>query len=383
MQEIEKTLQAKWVPILEAYESEVKKRELAEQNRQDQEFSKLTSPETEAMYSPDRFIRKYFQNADGEIDRTQSPKIMKLSGMSSSKASELLSAAELVTGLHTEVRAQGPGGRAAMIWIGWDKKYITYALNVFDKAKRQEILAEEERKDSAIWARHEAVKRSSKERVKFGIADIGGNYMVRCAEIESQWDGGPLELDIENNSSNGANYIEAGFDFRVLEGMLRLSLNESFISDPDSDEGGNTEQEDLGLPKSSDDHEEQEGEQEEEDIPAAKRKAPAIDSRGSAKKQKTAPTKTNRQSRRVYFKWRGRETGEGEIQLNYDNENIGWLDFDLTLASFEGETYIPFVSGMCNLKGYKMHDEPGNPDVGSWSDYGEREHEYARVNRWR
>ena len=82
------------------------------------------------------------------------------------------------------------------------------------------------------------------------------------------------------------------------------------------------------------------------------------------------------------FHWRGRETGEGEIQVDTDGSNKGYIEFtDSTYTVFHGMIYIPFA-GDVHFSGYKTSGLIG-PIEDEWEDYSEAAHRYAEVARWR
>jgi hypothetical protein len=82
----------------------------------------------------------------------------------------------------------------------------------------------------------------------------------------------------------------------------------------------------------------------------------------------------------VEFSWRGRETGEGEIQLDYEgNVNTGVLTF-LSKTQLRGVLRSSFDD--FPFSGNKIGKVPLNKDY-CWSKYSESAHERERVERWR
>ena len=86
---------------------------------------------------------------------------------------------------------------------------------------------------------------------------------------------------------------------------------------------------------------------------------------------------------RVYLQWRGRETAEGEIELDYDNSNVGHIDFlDSACTRFRGKMNISFAGDPVSFSGYKISDK-GRWGPLRWDLYSEEQHERERVARWR
>jgi hypothetical protein len=79
------------------------------------------------------------------------------------------------------------------------------------------------------------------------------------------------------------------------------------------------------------------------------------------------------------FSWRGRETGEGEIQLDYEGDtNLGSFDFlsNTTLKGILKSSYGKFP-----FTGSKVADVPVHKDD-VWDELSETAHEGERVGRW-
>jgi hypothetical protein len=64
----------------------------------------------------------------------------------------------------------------------------------------------------------------SESTVKSGnsIFDVRGSYTIRCPDIESNWDGEDLTLDIFLDTYNGKSHLFGIFDFRVITGVMRF-----------------------------------------------------------------------------------------------------------------------------------------------------------------
>ncbi|GAQ88136.1 hypothetical protein KFL_004030060 [Klebsormidium nitens] len=77
------------------------------------------------------------------------------------------------------------------------------------------------------------------------------------------------------------------------------------------------------------------------------------------------------------YQWRGRETGEGEIQCASDQKGT----FKFHGDKIEGTMKTPF--GDLILTGEKVSDEPDEKSASMWDYCTEEQHEVERVNRWK
>jgi hypothetical protein len=85
------------------------------------------------------------------------------------------------------------------------------------------------------------------------------------------------------------------------------------------------------------------------------------------------------------YRWRGEETGEGEILLGADEKICSMTFKGLGGTELEGK----FINGICckecHITGMKISPTPSShiPDPGyEWSNRSERAHEHARMGRW-
>ncbi|KAI1340075.1 hypothetical protein F5Y15DRAFT_415497 [Xylariaceae sp. FL0016] len=85
---------------------------------------------------------------------------------------------------------------------------------------------------------------------------------------------------------------------------------------------------------------------------------------------------------RLHFLWRGREKGEGVIQLDPEREHRGYLDFDTKEAStFHGVFQGSFLGQDVSFSGNKISEQSGQPNTGmgrEWEDYSEQAYERER-----
>lgn len=83
----------------------------------------------------------------------------------------------------------------------------------------------------------------------------------------------------------------------------------------------------------------------------------------------------------IEFEWRGRSTGEGEIELGDDQKCIMTFVDRAGRGYVHGVFYGPFV-GSTEFKGRKESDDCSG-EVHDFNFYTHQQHEYERVSRWR
>lgn len=96
---------------------------------------------------------------------------------------------------------------------------------------------------------------------------------------------------------------------------------------------------------------------------------------------KRAKTDKQAAKRKLYFMWRGRETGENEIQLDHTGENHGEIVcLDATCSRFRGNLSGGCVGSNVEFEGYKTSSEATDL-VNTWEDYSEDVYEEERKAR--
>ncbi|KAF5665605.1 hypothetical protein FCIRC_10473 [Fusarium circinatum] len=163
--------------------------------------------------------------------------------------------------------------------------------------------------------------------------------------------------------------LRANFDFGIIAGAMFLSNDEDTLDDlVGCDDGSATEDSD-----DSDD----EGETKKGRKRSMKKEAKGANRGRPAKKKKIATSL----SRRVFYRLRGKETGEGKILPDAEAGEIDFLSDDCT--KFSGVAYeFPYVGSSVEFSGYKISNTPkGFPK--NWNDYSEGAYEHARIGRWR
>jgi len=172
-----------------------------------------------------------------------------------------------------------------------------------------------------------------------------------------------LTLDIKEGPTSGI--YSASFDFGVLEGAMLLSADKELLAPYVEDTDASDEEDDNDVSES-------------DTRTSNKRKARGKLAGKVAKKAK--PAQANLGPTKFFLVWRGRETGEGEIQ---SGEHSGTIEFtNRNYVRFSGDMDMVFVGGSDGFEGTKVSDVPGTFSQ-RWGDFFQSAYEYERVNRWR
>lgn len=173
------------------------------------------------------------------------------------------------------------------------------------------------------------------------LGDIIGAYAIDCEEVEGNWPDAAEEMAIDISAlPNTASSLIASFNLGIFEGTMLLAAHADTLE-------------------------------------RVREQMMNADAPGPDKA--TAPTL---EDRTVYFTWRGRETGEGEIHPDTRGTQTGILQFtNDKCTSFKGLGGFPYLGEECAFRGTRVDDEPsGEPEP--WSNFSEDAYEEARRNRW-
>ena len=86
---------------------------------------------------------------------------------------------------------------------------------------------------------------------------------------------------------------------------------------------------------------------------------------------------------RIYLQWGGRETGEGKIQLDPDNGNVGYIDFlDTACTRFEGQAELSSFRPAVRFSGHKVNDDSGRQGPVDWSEYSYKTWVFGKTGEW-
>ncbi len=238
-----------------------------------------------------------------------------------------------------------------------------------DQRKRARAKQEKEDETEKKFARAKEVKAPTKGSVNW---DVSESWSISCPDMEEEWphkgNDYELEMKVTEPDPSGQVQLYADFDFGILEGILRfVNPNPQDLEDEESDETSESD-EDGGLDIDGfDDVEEDEG------------------TTGATPPQFLFPTNMlpSSKARDFKFRWRGEETGEGEIQLGSD-EKLCSITFESPNA-LTGTFHSNYVDA--EFRGVKENSQGGSKAYGSdpgylWSQKSEAAYERARVGRW-
>ncbi|MCJ1371358.1 hypothetical protein MMC20_002573 [Loxospora ochrophaea] len=186
-------------------------------------------------------------------------------------------------------------------------------------------------------------------KLKFDSKNAIGSYIVKCKAFEQGWDLGDQELTLGIESCFHG--LQGGFDSGVVEGVMLFARDEQSLSKivDELQEDDEEDEEELEEDSSSE-HSEASAQPSTSHATSKKRGAtePFPSARATKKSKLSTPSKLDR----LYLQWRGRETGEGEIELDYDNEHRGYLDFtDAACTQFKGVACFPLVADKVEFRG--------------------------------
>ena len=216
------------------------------------------------------------------------------------------------------------------------------------------------------------VKTSASEQSATNSWDVRGSYEIRCRDIEEQWGGHSLTMDIYLEIRNGKRQLYGAFDFNAIEGIMRFERPSRVPkSEMESRQSKKRKQKDLNK----------DGESPMDTYPRS-----ATDGAGKysedifhlrSDEQPTARRPTWR------YRWRGHETGEGEIQVNADRavRSITFSDKGNALCGYFKCDYVKD----CYFEGIKICSTPRDKRLdpeSKWMSHSEAAHGYANRARW-
>lgn len=328
-------------------------------------FAKATSPSQEANVDIELFLKKYFLDATGQPDTAKTPQAIALHGLTTSSRNALYDSAQRsIRGL--EMKSGGAEPDRVYV-VGWDRNQVWRKARTFDAEVQRRRDEEASKERNAQMSKHEQYVIKNKSRSLNASTKVEhlaiGQYIIESDKISNGWGKQAMSLRI---SQHGSTHLVGFFDFGVINGIMHIGPDDKTLPHKEL-EGSRSSQ--------------SEQESDEETVHAGnKRKAPANSRKeqSTSKKQRVSP----KHNRRLYLQWRGRDSGEGMIELDYDNSNVGHFEFtDSSCTSFEGVITIPAVGTSVPFQGFKISGIGGLIND-SWSNYSEDVYEQERTGRW-
>lgn len=262
------------------------------------------------------------------------------------------------------------------IIIGRDRASVQEKIREISRETVRSRQRAQEAKDERTRKLHMEV---TKKAAKTGPAmawNVTGSWSIKCPYMEDNWGTGTDEcsLDIYSSKIGDTRQMWAQFDFIAITGIFRF---ENPNPTPPKTVVPATAPESLKRPAAdfsdSDDEDEETGEFEDSE------------SESDNEAFHLPPTATPSPQHRTWpFRWRGEETGEGEIQL-YADEKLCQITFHGVGGSELKGLFESDLTGRIPFTGVRIGDAEGgggDPDDG-WRGRGEGAYENARVGRWR
>ena len=348
----------------------------------DDKWATLETNEQKAEADPSRFLRETFAE-DSLVDVV----VLKTHGRS-----ELHEAAKPL-GLQT-VSENAPlnsdGSRPSIdrwIIIGRTRSHLSKEQSKIGcEALRMKQLAAKLRTDRTERLHKEVIKKSKVTGPR-GTWDVTGAWKISCPYMEEQWGDGDDECSLElyiTDTTDGQQ-MWATFDFIVYTGVMRFVKPASESTPPalkptstlkrkraESEDENDDEEEECedGESTGSESYDDEDGES---------------DDLGSAEFLLESGQKPSPKQAIWNFRWRGEETGEGEIALGSDDKMCE-IKFGGQSGTELSGTIHTDIAGSCDFKGWKTGPLTSTPMISvgeEWERRSKRAYEFARVARWR
>lgn len=383
-----RNVDALMTPELAKIEKELNK-EFREKNAaaRDNQWNGLKTDEQRADADSKRLLREKFpKSKDQKASGVEDGVVV----LKTHNRLELHLAAEPL-GLYTEsVNAPltGDGETPAVdrwIIIGRNRASVQEKIREISRETVRSRQRAQDAKDERTRKLHEEVIEKAAKAGSANVWNVTGSWSIKCPYMEESWGGGTDEcsLDIYSSEIGGERQMWAEFDFIAITGVFRFETPNPTTQKPVASTTASTslKRPAAALSNSDDDDEDDDDGQgefddyddddEDEDEPTP----PAFYLRPNDKPSPRSP-KWN-------FRWRGEETGEGEIQLYSDKKLCSITFYGVGGSKLKGE----FESDLTNripFTGVRVGDakaKGGDPDD-EWRERGESAHERARVGRW-
>ena len=266
-------------------------------------------------------------------------------------------------------------GPTRWIVIGQNQRDVAAKIQEIDREALRAKLQLQEAQDEAIEEAH--AKIISQLRRGEGW-DVTGSWHIKCPKIEQDYDIENIYLDIYRKNVNGHLQMYGRFHFGIVKGVLRFEKPGTAVAGM----GGSAAKTSAG--NGSWDGDNYEGSEVEEDGDDEDDDDDDDDKVDNEDFHLTSTDKPSPQHSTWNFRWRGQETGEGEIQL-YSDQKLCSITFSGPGGcKLNGVFRNRYVSN-CTFSGVKVDTQPRTGHLyieERWSDYNAEAYEKARVGRW-
>ena len=358
---------------------------LLSEDKHKRALDKYKRPVDLANYDRKLFLAKYFLAENGKQDRSKTPFPLLLPGLVDKLA--LQQAADAISGLKTSI---GGEGDFRVLVIGWNRAAI------FEVAEQTSTDQARLRDDlSPKWQGHlrkhyRLVKKLPilSKSMEMKEESAQGTYAVECRGASENWIN-----SCDEDSSLRITYSEkegwvGTFSIGIIYGVMKLGAdrkallarckatekNEARIDDytgmeipleelEDTEEEDNaSEEEDVfsDLSEREQDQEREEDESEPGRFSVLRRKRTKAPTKAHAAAAKRPKSSRSTSSNRLYFKWRGREQGEGDVAYDFRKKNTGYLQFtDANCTKFESTISNDLIGKNVLFQGFKISNDGG------------------------
>ena len=342
---------------------------------------KFDVPTAEAQFDINRFLAKYFLDGlEGKPAPQKTVEPLELYPFGDPGfaylGERLQQAVALIPGLHL-CYAWGIYSSDMTIIIGWNYGQVHLRKREIEVKAAAEKSVTEKAEREEIWQRklcahYEYLQNYQPPTGPLKLERLSGKYIVKCEKLDGcNSEDEMMTLHIHPPSERSSHGVLAAFEFGILEGTMLLAM---------SDDALHQLRQDVDVPSGRDGHESDHLDSD-----------PCLtDSREQKAEASPEPTPTKRRilggrnrPNRVCLQWAGRETGEGEIQVDTENENVGYLVFDEARASAQGKIAYPHYYGDVTVEFaiHKVSDQPTKAPE-PWSRFSEEQHNYESSARW-
>ena len=344
----------------------------------DEKWNKMETTEEKAEMDTCRYLVEQF----GPGQRESDPVVV----IKTHRRRELHEAADKLALQHESVDApRGPDGSRPnpdrWIIIGRSRSSVMGKVREISREKQRMKQALSEAKADRIRNLNEVVVSQSRITAKSSKWDVTGSWAISCPEMENGYGAGDdsCSLQICSRVIAGRKQMWAEFDFIAITGVFRFIAPSPTGSSKRRQVSKSSKQPvNLNDDGEEDDEEENDNGSESEEDEDDREDTPTPDEFYLAADNQPSPSHPT-----WNYRWRGQETGEGEIQL-YSEEKLYPITFSGVGGTKLKGIFDSDLVGRIEFTGLKtgIASSGGDPDS-AWNGMNGRAYESARVGRWR
>ncbi|MCJ1301049.1 hypothetical protein MMC08_003848 [Hypocenomyce scalaris] len=329
--------------------------------------------EAKANADPKRFLRERFPKSNSQQSTGLGGGVVVLK---THGRLQLHLEAEPLGLCHESVNAplNSEGERPAVdrwIVIGRDRAAVVEKIREISREAARSRQRAQEAKDEKTRKLHEKGVKSAEG----GSWDVTGSWEIKCPYMEDNWgeETDACSLDIYlSSSSNGTRQLWAEFDFIAITGVFRFENPDRKSTEPKPiPTNAGRKPTIMAAPSDSDDDEE-----EDFDEDSSSRSTPTPLAFYLPPTANPSPGQPQ-----WSYRWRGEETGEGEIQL-YSDEELCSVTFHGAGGSELTGVFESGLTGRIEFTGVRVGGVRAPSVVDVEEAWSRRAYESARVGRW-